>query len=92
MSDKKKNIFSPESGKKAELSPRDVATRIDELQSGIRHFELSLKERLTCWEKEVKSLKQCPHTCTQKRLWTDFLTNGKLLEANVDAMIKKSTK
>ena len=45
---------------------------------------------MRAWEKEQKALKQDPHLATQKRLWVDFVNNPKLLEANVDAMVKKA--
>ena len=46
---------------------------------------------MTAWEKEQKTLKHDPHLATQKRLWVDFVSNPKLLEANVDAMTKKAS-
>lgn len=61
-----------------------------ELQTGIRSFELSVKESLAVWDRQLKALKQDPHLSTQKRLWVEFVNNPKLLEANVEAMMKKA--
>ena len=60
-------------------------------QPSTRSFEVSLKDTMTAWEKEQKTLKHDPHLATQKRLWVDFVSNPKLLEANVDAMTKKAS-
>lgn len=64
---------------------------VAKMQSGVRAFELSLKDTMRAWEKEQKTLKHDPHLATQKRLWVDFVSNPKVLEANVDAMAKKAS-
>lgn len=72
------------------LTNPQILRQLHSLQQGMKGFELSVKESLSQWEKENRAIKHDPHLYTQKRLWIDFLTNPKLLQANVDAMVKKA--
>eukprot|EP00095_Tigriopus_kingsejongensis_P002327 maker-scaffold347_size200506-snap-gene-1.23 protein:Tk02327 transcript:maker-scaffold347_size200506-snap-gene-1.23-mRNA-1 annotation:"hypothetical protein ZEAMMB73_378778" len=72
------------------LTQSGIRRPLQSLQQGMKGFEVSVKEALSKWDQETKALKHDPHRYTQKRLWIDFLTNPKLLEANVDAMVKKA--
>ena len=67
----------------------EVSAAAGDLQRGIRAFELLVIEASQEWEAEKRKL--TPELKAQRRLWIDFLSNPKVLEANVDAMIKKAS-
>ena len=67
-----------------------LESKLSQLSSAARAFESSVKESLKTWERAQKPSKQDPHLSTQRRLWVDLVAAPKLLEANVEAMMKKA--
>ncbi|XP_059099160.1 uncharacterized protein LOC131893204 isoform X2 [Tigriopus californicus] len=87
---KLEKLINLDGWKHGSLTNPQILRQIQSLQQGMKGFELSVKNSLSQWEKENKAIQHDPHLYTQKRLWIDFLTNPKLLQANVDAMVKKA--
>ena len=60
------------------------------MQEQVRKLEVEVKDAINKWEKESKLFSQDGgHLSAQKRVWSDFLNNPKLLEANLEAISRK---
>ena len=74
------------------LTPPQLSSKQQELQSGIRAFELKVMQASSDWDKERRALRAGVQLATQKRLWVDYVCKPKVMQANVEAAQKKVAK
>ena len=82
--------FLLDTGKQVMLSCPEVCLKVNELQSGLKDFEVLVRDAISQWNRESKSVKQDPHLYMQRQLWVDLINKPKVLRANVEAMTKKA--
>ena len=81
-----------EQSKYFELSSHDALSSIKNAQKDVAALETKVKEALNEWEKAGNLLQENPSLQLEKRIWKDFVIDGRKMENDVNIMRAKEPK
>ena len=87
-----KEINITEQSKHFELSSHDALSSIKNAQKEVAALEVKVKEGLNEWEKAGNLLQENPSLLLEKRIWKDFVIDGRKMENDVNIMRAKEPK